>query len=918
MNAPTPQSAARRPQPRELTKILGDCRDLAIHRLLLSFAAMLDRIGDMLMERANRSDVREEAHHFLAARSALLAERVNVMAEFERRLREQVDNRIAGDAAAKPDFSKVDASNLTLIDITAMDESVITGNITRVIENFCHEELQTLNRGMSHLLGRPDLETSTNPLSPSTVIDAFAGALRGVEVEDRIKFTILKELNQSSLGDLNAIYADINRHLVNLKVVPAAGRPSLVNLDYATNRARARAKINAKAAAREAAGGAELDVMALFKKMFGQQPPTGQGFAGTGPGMAGMPGGAPSLGAFPGMGGAGFPGAPGGGAGFPGGQGMGGGGFPGAPGVGGAGFPGAPGMGGAGFHGAPGMGGAGFHGPGTPGGAAPSEADGYNPYWMLGVEPPTPQSVAPGTTVPGAPAMPGGPLDPNASASALGVPGGLQHDPASGPRFVPHGPLPATPSGYVPGAPIMATRELGESLSRLQAGETGFDLGGGTYVRFSGIPQGKHNVLRDLQESPLALRVNQIEAMTIELVAMLFDFIFETRDLPDGIKALLARLQIPVLKAAMLDGAFFAKKSHPSRVLVNALGHAGMGWSPMMGHDDPLYRKIHDIVHRILDDFSDNLTVFEESRHDLERFLAEEERVAETNIQSSTEEINQRDRREIAPVIAGAEIERHVANYEIPNFLATFLRQRWASTLEHVYLDTGEESEAWGQAIATLEDLVWSIQPKRSVEERKQLVAMLPSLLKRLSAGLHAASWPAEEREEFLSHLVEAHAASVKPSLAATRMPTEAVAAQAKADAEQAKAAGDEVAAAKAEQLALAMSPAEPPPPAPEPEIASDDPFLEIAQSLERGMWVEFEGEDGQLTFSKLAWVSPLRGTYLFCNRQGQKASSMTAEELATRFRSDKARLVEAEPLVDRAFTTMMAGFKDKLTEPAR
>ena len=152
MNATTPQSAVRRPQPRELTKILGDCRDLAIHRLLLSFAAMLDRIGDMLMERANHSDVREEAHHFLAARSALLAERVNVMAEFERRLRDQVDNRIAGDAAAKPDFSTVDASNLTLIDITAMDESVITGNITRVIENFCHDELQTLDRAWC----RPD------------------------------------------------------------------------------------------------------------------------------------------------------------------------------------------------------------------------------------------------------------------------------------------------------------------------------------------------------------------------------------------------------------------------------------------------------------------------------------------------------------------------------------------------------------------------------------------------------------------------------------------------------------------------------------------------------------------------------------------------------------------------------------------
>ena len=146
---------------------------------------------------------------------------------------------------------------------------------------------------------------------------------------------------------------------------------------------------------------------------------------------------------------------------------------------------------------------------------------------------------------------------------------------ASGMRYIPSGPLAPTPSGYVPGAPIMATPALGEGLARLQAGETGFDLGGGTFVQFSGIPQGTHNVLRDLQESPLGKKANQLESMTIELVAMLFDFIFETSDLPDGIKALLARLQIPVLKAAMLDGAFFAKKSHPSRLLVNALARSG-------------------------------------------------------------------------------------------------------------------------------------------------------------------------------------------------------------------------------------------------------------------------------------------------------------------------------------------------------
>ena len=90
-----------------------------------------------------------------------------------------------------------------------------------------------------------------------------------------------------------------------------------------------------------------------------------------------------------------------------------------------------------------------------------------------------------------------------------------------------------------------------------------------------------------------------------------------------------------------------------------------------------------------------------------------------------------------------------------------------------------------------------------------------------------------------------------------------------------------------------------------------------IAGSLERGMWVEFEGEDGQLAFAKLAWVSPLRGTYLFTNRQGQKAVSLTADELAERFRNDRARLVEAEPLIDRAFTSMMATIEEKFGSEA-
>jgi hypothetical protein len=475
--------------------------------------------------------------------------------------------------------------------------------------------------------------------------------------------------------------------------------------------------------------------------------------------------------------------------------------------------------------------------------------------------------------------------------------------------------LSPTPSGYIPGAPIISSADLHEGLTRLQAGQTDFDVGG-AQVAFAGVPDGMHNVLRDLQESPLGRKANQLESMTIEMVAMLFDFIFETRDLPDGMKAQLARLQIPVLKAAMLDGAFFAKKTHPSRLLVNALADAGLGWSPDMGSDDPLYRKIESIVRRILDDFSDNLALFDELREDLETFLAEEEKAAEANIASSADEINQRDHAQIAVVIGRAEIERRVESYPVPHFLASFLREHWQAMLEHVYLKDGDDSEAWTSAVTTLEDLVWSVQPKRSTEDRKHLVALLPSLLKRLGAGVHNQQWTQEERDRFMTNLVEAHAAAVKPSFAATASPTAAVAEAAKAQAEVAKASGDIAAAAKAEALARAMAPAEPAPPEPAP-VLIDDEYLEIARNLDRGAWVEFENESGQLAFAKLAWVSPLRGTYLFTNRQGQKAMSMTAEELADRFRADRARLVEAEPLLDRALVSVITNLSQQIDEPA-
>ena len=70
---------------------------------------------------------------------------------------------------------------------------------------------------------------------------------------------------------------------------------------------------------------------------------------------------------------------------------------------------------------------------------------------------------------------------------------------------------------------------------------------------------------------------------------------------------------------------------------------------------------------------------------------------------------------EIASVVARSEVESRIEQYPVPTFLAQFLRQHWQVTLDpRLRLAPGEDSDAWNGAVTTLEDLVWSMQPKRS------------------------------------------------------------------------------------------------------------------------------------------------------------------------------------------------------------
>lgn len=488
--------------------------------------------------------------------------------------------------------------------------------------------------------------------------------------------------------------------------------------------------------------------------------------------------------------------------------------------------------------------------------------------------------------------------------------GGMSGGPAGG--------LPAAGFAAAAGMPASAGPALFSELSRLQHQQM--------------LAVGAGNILRDLKNGGLAEAAAGKDSITIDIVAMLFDYIFEDANIPASIKALIGRLQIPMLKVAILDSRFFSRKTHPARRLLDTLASASIGLSDEDASCQRLQACVADIVQYIVSNFEEDLSVFSEAHTRLEAFMAEEERLAAEEAAKTAKAIYERERLDLARVLAVDELQLRASAEHVADTMRDFFRKTWSEYAARCFVHGGEQGEAWQQALQTVDDLVWSVAPKTSVEERMRLVTLLPDLLKRLERGAAVVKMAQDEKEAFFSLLVQQHAQAIKAGVKAAseaaggsrvQRPPAAPAAATAPAAASAAAPAAQVSPIKAQLQALdskgfdplagslaaaatsAPAPAAGAAPAPAPaELPAARSALGL---LKRGSLVEFASGPQMQTILKLAWVSPLKGVYLFTNRNGQNAVSIDKLELERMFTGGQARLVDETALFDRAMNTMVS-----------
>jgi hypothetical protein len=267
--------------------------------------------------------------------------------------------------------------------------------------------------------------------------------------------------------------------------------------------------------------------------------------------------------------------------------------------------------------------------------------------------------------------------------------------------------------------------------------------------------------------------MSEMDSMTLDIVALLFDQLFDDPEIPIAIKGLIGRLQIPILKVAIADKAFFSKKHHPARLMLDALGEFAARMPFHVDDTNLVFVRLSTILNKLIEDYEDDIGVFDDVRRRLQELLDEEDRRLEEEAQAAEEHLQQEESLALAKTIAQTEIKMRLRGAALPPVVTDFLAKEWIKVLILTQVKHGERSEEWKNALETMDLLVWSVEPKNTLEQRRELVGKVPVVLKRVTEALSLSEIEDDVRMRFLGELRKVHSEILTPARAPAAAPAE-------------------------------------------------------------------------------------------------------------------------------------------------
>ena len=404
----------------------------------------------------------------------------------------------------------------------------------------------------------------------------------------------------------------------------------------------------------------------------------------------------------------------------------------------------------------------------------------------------------------------------------------------------------------------------------------------------------------------VASATEPLDRQIIELVTRLFESLLADSQLPTPLRAVIARMQVAVLRVCLGEPATLDSYDHAVWRLLDRIGHTSLGYSRV---EDPRLSAFVPFASAVAEEMAGASTpdslLFRRGLNRVEGFLAEQLQEQLRAGHAAVAALELAERREVLQQHLTQRLTEQMAVARASPTIRRFVTGAWARVIAKQMLDHGEQSEPTIAALKTVDDLLWSVKIPDHPQSRQRLIALLPGLLQRIRAGMEAIALPAAEQQGVLNELMTIHTEALRPGARAggsaalspeeivRRMREEVV-----ADASPPRSFSDSV----IDLSSMETVPAEHLPSV--GEHADDDPARRIdALRVGDRQRIFLQGRWSRV---QLLWRSDQGLFYLFAGESPVHTHSITGRALERLASAGLVQPIEIKPIVQRAVDRMM------------
>jgi len=422
-------------------------------------------------------------------------------------------------------------------------------------------------------------------------------------------------------------------------------------------------------------------------------------------------------------------------------------------------------------------------------------------------------------------------------------------------------------------------------------------------ISASEIKQVLMSTIASTQGGAITKQVDQVIEKTIDFIKLIFDAIIDDKSISDTIKALLLTLQIPVIKASMLDQTFFVNDDHPARLLLDKISEFGVG---VTSNTDDIYTSINQIVQTLLKEYASDINAFVVALDGIESIITERAK----RVEEQEKKAQQQAQKIHARKIVLWELRKSTFGKRLPAPIHQLLLKLWPTLMFNHYVSNGKENDGWITLVTVLHELIESVQSPENNEEFKELKSNYLAITIRVERQLNKFDNVQQYKKEAMralratyKDLLESYE-PVEIDQPSEINPDSAVDAPVASE-EEINHALDDI----KDDVLLEESQKE-------PDVHPDEPVSQRGKlkllpfEVRPGAWFQVTLDNDRVRRLKLSIIIVEDALLVFVDHEGNRVAERDAETFAEELKSKKALIIMNHSVFDHALTSAFETIK--------